>query len=150
MKLKLKSGEKLTVLVVDDENDIRETLVTFLEMMEVFSFVIQAANGSEASMKLKNQEVDLLITDLMMPKIKGIDLVQILKEQDERKKTNTPVMILSGNITGEEVQKAIHFGVKYVMTKPCTAEQFIKKVEEIIVKDLRSKVKVLKDEEQAS
>lgn len=150
MKFKLKKGEKLTVLVVDDENDIRETLVTFLEMMEVFSFIIEASNGSEASMKLKNQSIDFLITDLMMPKVKGIDLVQILKEQDERKKTNTPIMILSGNITGEEVQKAIHFGVKYVMTKPCTAEQFVKKVEEVLLKELRHKVKVLKDEEETS
>lgn len=149
---KLRPGEKLNVMVVDDEEDIRETLVSFLEMMELFTIIIEAKDGSDASMKLRNQRFDFIITDLMMPKVKGIELVERIKKEDKATKREfpTPVMILSANVTGEEVKKALHFGVKYVLTKPCTAEQFMEKVGEVIRKDLRHKVKVVKAGEEAA
>lgn len=142
MKITLKPGEKLSVLVADDEADIRETLVAFLEMMECFSFIVQASDGAEAFLKVQNQDFDFIITDLMMPKVRGIELIQNVNREDNRKKKKTPMMILSANVTGDEVKKAIHFGVKYVMTKPCTAEQFIEKVTEVIKKEFRNKVRI--------
>jgi len=144
MKITLKPGEKLSVLVADDEIDIRETLVTFLEMMECFSSIVQASNGAEAFFKVQNQEFDFIITDLMMPKVRGIELIQNINREDIRKKRSTPIMILSANVTGEEFKQAIHFGVKYVMTKPCTAEQFVQKVSEVIRKEFRNKVRITK------
>lgn len=107
MKYALKKGEKLSVLVADDEPDVRDTLVTFLEMMEVFSFVVQSPDGSDASLKLKNMQFDLLITDLMMPKVKGIELIERLKREDKisKKAHPTPVIILSANVTSDEVKK---------------------------------------------
>lgn len=148
-RYELRKGEKLSVLVVDDESDIRDTLVTFLEMMELFTIIVQSPDGSEASMKLKNMKFDFVITDLMMPKVKGIELIERVKREDKINKREypTPVMILSANVTSQDVQKALHFGVKYVLTKPCTAEQFMNKVGDVIRKDLRHKVKVLKNEE---
>lgn len=150
MKLKVRKGEKLNVLVVDDEADIRETLASFLEMMELFTHIVEAKDGSDASLRLKNQQFDFVITDLIMPKVKGIELIERVKREDKaaRKEHPTPILILSGNITSEEVQKALHYGVKYVLTKPCTAENFINKVNHILSRELRHKVKVLKEDEQ--
>lgn len=145
MKFVRKPNEKLSVLVVDDESDIRDTLVTFLEMMEVFSIIVEASDGAEASLKFKNQSFDLVITDLTMPKVQGIELVERIKREDIVNKTKTPIMILSGNVTSEEIQKALQFGVKYVLTKPCTAEQFFEKVNIVIQKELKHRVKIIKD-----
>lgn len=142
MNISVKPGQKINVLIADDEIDIRETLVEFLEMMEIFTFIIQAGDGAEASLKFKNQDFDLVITDLMMPKVKGIDFIQVINKEDKKQKRRTPIIILSANVTGEEVQKALFFGVKYVMTKPCTAEQFIEKIEEVLTKDLKAKIKI--------
>jgi CheY-like chemotaxis protein len=144
MKIVPRANEKLSVLVVDDEADIRETLVAFLEMMDCFTFIIEAGDGAAAFVKYQNQHFDFLITDLMMPKVRGIELVQNIKRDCERKKTPLiPTMILSANVTGDEVTKAIGIGVKYVMTKPCTADQFIDKVQEVIKKEFRHKVKII-------
>ena len=148
MKFVRKPNGKLNVLVVDDEADIRDTLVTFLEMMEIFTTIVEAADGAEAFLKLKNQSFDFVITDLMMPKVKGIELVERISREDKIRKTTTPVMILSANVTSEEVQKALHFGVKYVLTKPCTAELFMEKVGTIVQKELKHKVRVLKEDEE--
>jgi CheY-like chemotaxis protein len=151
-RYELRKGEKLSVLVVDDESDIRDTLITFLEMMELFTLIVQSPDGSDASLKLKNMSFDFVITDLMMPKVKGIELVERVKREDKinKKEFPTPIMILSANVTSQDVQKALHFGVKYVLTKPCTAEQFMNKVGDVIRKDLRHKVKVLKNEDEES
>jgi YesN/AraC family two-component response regulator len=147
MNISLRPNEKLSVLIADDEVDIRETLVAFLEMMDCFTFIIEASDGAEAYIKYQNQNFDFVITDLMMPKVRGIEFIERLQKDCARKKTPlTPTMILSANVTGDEVKKAIPLGVKYVMTKPCTAEQFIDKVAEVIQKEFRSKVIITEDD----
>ncbi len=147
MKIEPRPGEKLSILIVDDEDDIRETLKMFLEMMEIFDFIVEARDGSEATRKCQNQKFDVIVTDLLMPNVRGIEFIQNYKAQEKREKREepTPIIILSANVTGEEVQKAIHFGIKHVVTKPCTAEEFINKISDVIVKHCRSKVKVLKE-----
>ncbi len=76
MKIELRPNQKLSVLVVDDEADIRETLRMFLEMMEVFTFIVEAVDGSDGFKKAQNQQFDFIITDLMMPKVKGIEFIE--------------------------------------------------------------------------
>lgn len=148
MRIEPKLGEKLSILIVDDEEDIRGTLKMFLEMMEVFDFIVEAKDGSEAIRKCQNQKFDVIITDLLMPNIRGIEFIQNFKAQEKREKVEnpTPILILSANITGDEVKKAIQFGIKYVITKPCSAEEFINKITEVLVKHKRNKIKILKDE----
>lgn len=147
MKIEPRAGEKLSILVVDDEDDIRSTLKMFLEMMEIFNFIVEAVDGSEAIRKCQNQKFDVIVTDLMMPNVKGIELIQNIRTQDKRQKveTPTPIVILSANVTGDEVKKAIKFGVKTVVTKPCTAEEFIQKITDVLVKFKRDKIRVLRD-----
>ena len=143
MKFSLKHGHKLNALVVDDEDDIRETLMAFLEMLEIFTFIVEAKDGAEAIMKLKNQRFDLVVTDLSMPKIKGSELIEIINKEDIVHKRKTPVILFSANLTGEEVKHAIQCGVKHILAKPCTANQFLEKVEEVLKKELTSKVNIL-------
>ena len=85
-----------------------------------------------------------------MPNVRGIEFIRNLRAQEKREKPEnpTPVIILSANVTGEEVQKAIHFGIKYVVTKPCTAEEFINKITEVLVRHKRNKIKVFKGDEK--
>ena len=143
MKIVPKQGQRLSVLVVDDEADIREALVTFLEMMECFSFIVEAKDGQDAFLKYQNQSFDLIVTDLIMPKASGIDLIMNIKKVEKTREAKTPIMILSANLTSEEVQKALAFGVKFALTKPCTAQAFMDKISEILSKTKRDKVKVL-------
>ena len=80
-----------------------------------------------------------------MPKVKGIEFVENFKQREKKdKKKNTPIILLSANITGEEVQRAMAYGVKYALTKPCTAEDFTSKIKEVLFKERREKLKVIK------
>lgn len=145
MDLELRTGEKLSVMIVDDEEDIRETLRMFLDILNLFTFIIEAHDGADALQKCANQSFDLIITDLMMPKVKGIEFVESFKQRERKdKRKNTPIILLSANITGEEVQRAMAYGVKYALTKPCTADDFTTKVKEVLFKERREKLKLLK------
>lgn len=146
--IELKPGEKLSVMVVDDEKDIREMITEFLEMLDIFNFIIQAEDGSDALRRCQIQRFDLIITDIQMPKLKGIDLIRKIKFDEKRLKveTPTPLIILSANLTGEDVKSAIAMGVKNVVAKPCTADEFLEKVSTVLLKEKKDKVRIKKIE----
>lgn len=142
MNIKSKSGQKLSVLIVEDESDLRDVIKEYLKMADCFDFIVEARDGQDAYARYQNQEFDLIITDLMMPKASGLELVINIMKKERSKQNKTPLLILSGNLTSLEVKKAIKFGVKYMLAKPCEAEAFIEKVKNIIVKHKRDKVLV--------
>lgn len=146
MQVSLRENQKLSVMIVDDEPEIVETLKMFLEMMGLFTFIVEANDGLEAFSKYQKQKFDLIITDLMMPKVKGIELIESIKTHENSHKTpETPIIILSANITGENVNKAMEMGVKHALTKPCSTDSFTTKVEEVLIKHKREKLLIKKE-----
>lgn len=138
--LSRKYGESLSVLVVDDEPEIRELLRSLLECMGCWNFIVEAEGGHQALMKTQNQEFDLVITDLSMPKANGFDFIRSFKQEERRKGQRTPLLILSAYITNEGIKTAQEFGVKHILAKPCTSEGFISKVSSILKKEKSSKL----------
>lgn len=143
MKVTPRMGEKLSVLVVDDEPEILELLHSFLEVMKCWDFIVQAKDGKEAIQKIQNQRFDLVITDLNMPRAGGLELIQTLFNQEKDKPYQTPILVLSANITGDNLKTVSTMGVKYALTKPCSSNSFIEKVTMILKREKRQKIKVL-------
>lgn len=140
--LSLKSGQRVNVLVVEDEAPIREALVEFLRYMDVFNHIIEAADGVEAIRKYRNQDFDMVVTDLVMPRSNGIELIKAIKDFEKKNPTSPQcsIVILSGNITDNEVKTAIKLGVKHALTKPCMSEEFINKIKQVLVTEHSNKV----------
>lgn len=138
MSLAAHPTSKIHVLLVDDDDDIRESLSDILKDMKLFSTVVEAKDGSDAFQKFNNQNFDFIITDLSMPKVSGLEFIKNMSSSTSKKMP--PIVILSGNVTGIEVQQALKMGVKYVLVKPCTEEQFIEKVEEVAKKEIPFKL----------
>ena len=59
MPITVKPGERVSVLIVDDEADIREMLKEFLHSMDCFDFIVEAEDGHRAITKAQNQKFDL-------------------------------------------------------------------------------------------
>lgn len=79
------------VLLVEDDTDQRELLTTFLQSKSFH--VIQAVNGEEALAKASSQPVDIVITDLALPKINGAELAASL--QSSAKTAQLPVILMT-------------------------------------------------------
>lgn len=146
MKIERLIDTKLSVMIVDDEEDIRETLRAYLEMMDLFSSIVEASDGGDAFTKTQNQKFDLVILDLMMPRVNGITFVENLTRNEVTKtaKEKTSIIMLSGSITNSELSQAIKAGLKNVLTKPCSAQDFSKRVQEVLIKEKPHKIRILK------
>jgi CheY-like chemotaxis protein len=106
----------LSILVVDDEESIRELLVRFFKPSG--SYVTCAANGLEALRILDKQDFDLVITDVLMPEMDGIELIP----QIRKKRPEAYILAMSGgghNFMGDYcVKLAANLGAHAVIMKP--------------------------------
>lgn len=101
-----------TILVVDDDRPIRSTLREILEF-EKFK-VEEAENGEEALEKVTNQKFDLVLCDIKMPKMDGIEVLEKLQEMHH----DLPVVMISGHGTIETAVEAIKMGAFDFIAKP--------------------------------
>jgi DNA-binding NtrC family response regulator len=108
---------KFTVLVVDDERNIREGLAEALALEG--HEVATAADGEEALAILGREEVDLVITDLRMPKLTGDELLKRVNSEWPA----VPVIILTGHGTIETAVQAMRGGAYDFLTKPVDLER---------------------------
>jgi len=102
---------KLTVLVTDDDQDIRDGIEIYLKN-EGYN-VIKAADGLEAIEKLENNEVHLIILDIMMPNMDGITAT--FKIREER---NIPIIMLSAKAEDGDKIHGLSVGADDYVTKP--------------------------------
>jgi CheY-like chemotaxis protein len=112
---------KKTIMVVDDNPDIITIIKTILEGKgySVFS----ASSGPELLNLLKNQKPDLIILDIMMPEMDGLEVLTKLKGVTDT--TGIPVILLTAKVQYEDVLGGYKLGADYYITKPFTSTQLI-------------------------
>lgn len=119
-------GDK-PILVIDDEVQIQQLLSQYLQKACIDpDKIVYASNGKEALLKIQNQEFGLIIVDVLMPKMNGIQLVKELKSRAKYK--NIPLVLISGNLDSENVRDAILLGVRNILVKPFNYDLFLEKV----------------------
>ena len=102
------------VLVVDDEKIEREGIKFLLSREEGEFEISEASNGRQALEILRNEEIDILLTDIKMPHMDGLELAKKAKE----KKEELQIVIFSGYNDFSFAQEAIRYGVKEYVLKP--------------------------------
>ena len=102
------------VLVVDDEKIEREGIKFLLSREEGEFEISEASNGRQALEILRNEEIDLLLTDIKMPHMDGLELAKKAKEEKEE----LQIVIFSGYNDFSFAQEAIRYGVKEYVLKP--------------------------------
>ena len=102
------------ILIVDDEKIEREGLKYLLSMDEGERKVFEASNGKQALQILRTEEIQLLLTDIKMPHMDGLELSRKAKEE----KPDLQVVIFSGYSDFSFAQEAIRYGVTEYILKP--------------------------------
>ncbi len=116
------------ILLIDDTVAILEEVKDILEM-EGFD-VDTAKSATEGLLKLKADDHALIITDLRMPGLSGLELLEILKENPET--DHLPVVLLSANAEEENIKKATELKAAGYLKKPCSAEVLLEKINNLI------------------
>ena len=117
----------LDVLIVDDSAAIRKILQRVLRQAEIpIGTVYEAADGVEALAMLKNQTVGLILSDIDMPNMDGLEF--LTKVRAEPAWRSLPIVMVSTEGTQAKVREAVERGASGYIRKPFTAEQIKKKL----------------------
>lgn len=115
------------ILIVDDSKTTRKLIAGALENQEYK--LLQATNGVEGINSIQSNNVDLMILDLLMPEMDGIEVIQKLKEL----KIDIPVIILTADIQDEVKNECYNYGVKAFLNKPVKE----KEIQDAVIKQLK-------------
>ncbi len=122
------SVQKGRILIVDDEQGIRELLIS--EFKRLGYEVFNAVNGEDAISKLHAEKVDVIITDMKMPKVDGLDILKFAKENTPE----TEVILITGYATLENALEAMRSGAYDFIQKPFNIDELSALVEKAMEK----------------
>jgi YesN/AraC family two-component response regulator len=118
---------KKSVMLIDDEEEIKSLMSNYLIKSHIEeNKIVLASDGKEALVKIQNQDFGLIIVDVIMPKMNGLQLIKEIKLRAKYK--NIPVIIISGTLDADNVKTAISLGINNILVKPFTYNLFIEKI----------------------
>ncbi|HIC9397721.1 TPA: butyrate response regulator transcription factor BumR [Campylobacter jejuni] len=133
--------KELIILVVEDEVKARESMINILS--ERFSKVIGAQNGDEGLKKFKKFKPDLVITDIAMPIMDGLDMAREIKEISD----DVPIVVLSAYLEKERLLRSIDIGIDKYLIKPVDIEELFKVLDYLIGEKIEANMLVKISEE---
>jgi two-component system, chemotaxis family, chemotaxis protein CheY len=117
----------LDVMIVDDSAAIRKILQRVLIQAQIpLGKVVEAGDGVEALKVLKTESVGLILSDINMPNMDGLQLLSALKSNPETK--TVPVIMVTTEGGSTKVMEAVSLGASGYVRKPFTAEQIKEKL----------------------
>ncbi len=111
------------ILVIDDEENIRETLQEFLTLNGYH--VDTAATGTEGLDRLGREQYDLVLSDLRMPGVDGLAVIEWIKETNP----DLPVLVMTGFATVESTIRALRLGAQDYLLKPFSLDEIERTIE---------------------
>ncbi|MBN1913950.1 MAG: response regulator [Candidatus Omnitrophica bacterium] len=120
--------DKKRILLIEDKLDLAETIKLRLEANNYE--VLLAADGKQGLDKVRNERPDLVILDLMLPKIEGYQVCRMLKFDKKYKKI--PIIILTARAQDSDRQLAEEVGADAYLIKPYEPQVLLTKISELI------------------
>lgn len=104
-----------TILIADDSATMRAMLVATVEVLGDYQ-IVEASSGFEALRLLPRDHIDLILTDINMPDINGLELISYLRNNPNYK--NIPVFIISTEGSAKDIEKGKQLGADEYVVKP--------------------------------
>lgn len=120
--------KNFSILYVEDEKELRESSSRFLR--KIFPYVDIANNGQEGLEKYLQNSYDIVITDILMPKMNGLELIRYIREKNKKQE----IIVTSANTDAENLTKAIQLEVTGYVIKPINFDQILRILERSIDK----------------
>jgi two-component system chemotaxis response regulator CheY len=123
--------ELLKILMVDDNHHMRVLLTEILRAIGV-KLIFEASDGAEALQVMRSQAIDIVMTDLAMQPLDGIDFVRLLRNSGDSPNQLIPVIMITGHSTMRRVGEARDVGVTEFLSKPVTARGVIERITRVV------------------
>lgn len=123
--------ELLKILIVDDNQHMRVLLAEILRAIGV-NTIYEANDGAEGLQMMRAHAVDIVMTDLSMQPLDGIDFVRLLRNSPDSPNQMIPVIMITGHSTMKRVSEARDAGVTEILTKPLTARGVVDRITRVV------------------
>ncbi len=120
--------ESKKILVVDDEPDVA-SLLTLLLKSQGYN-VIAAGDGQEALELARDQSPDLILLDIMLPRLDGYKVARMLKFDENF--SHIPIIMLTAKIQEKDKETGLEMGANAYVTKPFDTEELLKKIKDTL------------------
>ena len=121
----------LKILLVDDNHHMRVLIGEILRAIGVKG-VYEASDGADALQIMRTQAIDIVMTDLAMQPVDGIDFTRLLRNSPDSPNQMTPVIMITGHSTQKRVKEARDAGVTEFLAKPVTARGVIDRNSQVV------------------
>ena len=125
--------EKIKVMVVDDNNEFRRAIITLLNSKEQYTVVGEASNGKEFLSKMENNEADIVLMDIRMPEMDGIEATKLANQMYY---PNLKVITLTMHNEFRYLKEMIEAGAKGFMLKRNVSKNLDKAVDYVMSNSL--------------
>lgn len=115
----------INILIIEDEQGISKIIKSYLEK-EGYN-VFQAFDGKEGLDFFENEKIDLILLDLMIPKISGEDLIKEI-----RNKSNVPVIMVTAKVSEENIINGLKLGADDYVTKPFSPKELMQRIKTVL------------------
>jgi YesN/AraC family two-component response regulator len=118
---------EFSVLLVDDDEDVRARVYDVLLLF--FPVVFSAKDGKEALKIYKQKRVDIIITDLTMPKMNGFELIKAVRSINPKQK----IIVMSAHTETDIIIESIQSGIDGYLLKPLSTSQVFETIEKTVI-----------------
>jgi CheY-like chemotaxis protein len=125
--------ESLKALVVEDNTHMRALLRALLNALGIKD-ILEAANGQTGLKLLQERQIDLVLTDLTMAPMDGLELTRHLRNDENSPNPFIPIIMITGHTERYRVEAARDAGVTEFLAKPITAHNLFARITEILEK----------------
>jgi len=115
----------MKILVVDDDTDVVD--ITTYALRRKGYTVVAAFDGQQALLRWKSEEPDLVLLDVMLPKVNGFDICKTIRDR-----SSTPVIMLTARDTEDDVVRGLQLGADDYLTKPYSPRQLLARIEAVL------------------
>ncbi|WP_276876841.1 response regulator transcription factor [Anaerococcus hydrogenalis] len=116
---------KIKILLIEDEKGISKIMKSYLEKEDYKVF--QAFDGKEGLEIFENEDIDLVLLDLMIPKISGEDLIKEI-----RNKSNVPVIMVTAKVSEDDIVNGLKLGADDYVTKPFSPKELMQRIKTVL------------------
>lgn len=121
----------MNILFAEDQAILRSTLATLLRLLGQHQ-VVEAENGQQAKQLLREQSFDLLLTDIEMPGLTGLELIEFLQQEQAGQKQRCKLLVLTTFSRAGYVKRALQAGVDGFLLKDTPATELLAAIDKIM------------------
>lgn len=120
--------ERLKVIVADDHELFRKGLMRLLSDTNAFEVIAEAGNGPQTLEVISEHAADILLLDLSMPEVSGMEVIQQIKQL----RAQMPILVLSMHADVQIVARVLKLGANGYLTKECSPEKLVTALKKVI------------------